>query len=239
MIPKIIHCVWFGGKPMPEKEKMCIESWEKMMPDYEIMIWNETNFDVNKVRYVKEAYVLKKYAFVSDYVRLWALYNYGGIYLDTDVEVIKPLDDLLSKTVFCEFETTMVAVAICGAERKNAWIKELLDEYHDRKFLLPIGALNTVTNLRYVTNSCERHGLIRDGKHQILDNGLEVFENDYFLPTYHENGKADLTENTYTIHHYSGSWTAKKNTLFSRICYRIKYGSMYWIFYKLIFQKKI
>lgn len=119
MIPKIIHGVWFGGKPMPEKEKMCIKSWKKMMPDYDIMIWNESNFDINKVRYVKEAYILKKYAFVSDYVRLWALYNFGGIYLDTDVEVIRPLDDLLSKKVFCEFETTMVAVTICGAEKKK------------------------------------------------------------------------------------------------------------------------
>ena len=119
MIPKIIHCVWFGQNEFSEKEKKCIESWKKYLPEYEIMVWNEKNFDLNQNKYVKEAYILKKYAFVSDYVRLWALYHYGGIYMDTDVEVVKPFDDFLNKSVFLCFETSMVSIGTCGAEKKK------------------------------------------------------------------------------------------------------------------------
>lgn len=239
MIPKIIHCVWFGPNEFPEKEKKCIESWKKYLPEYEIMVWNEKNFDLNQNKYVKEAYILKKYAFVSDYVRLWVLYHHGGIYMDTDVEVIKSFNDFLNKTVFLSFETSMVSIAVCGAEKNNLWIKELLDEYEERKFLLPNGAINIVTNLRYVTNSCQRHGLIRNEKYQVLDNNVEVFEKEFFIPEVKTDGTILVTDNTVCIHHYSASWVSKSNQLFLRIGRRIKYLFFYWVVYEFIFTKEI
>ncbi len=239
MIPKIIHCVWFGQNEFSEKEKKCIESWKKYLPEYEIMVWNEKNFDLNQNKYVKEAYILKKYAFVSDYVRLWALYHYGGIYMDTDVEVVKPFDDFLNKSVFLCFETSMVSIGTCGAEKKNLWIKELLDEYEDRRFLLPNGAINIVTNLRYVTNSCQRHGLIRNEEYQVLDNNVEVFEREFFCPEVKSDGTILVTDNTVCIHHYSASWVSKSSQLFLRIGRRIKYLFFYWVVYNFLFTKEI
>lgn len=239
MIPKILHCVWFGQNEFSEKEKRCVESWKKYLPEYKIMVWNEKSFDLNQNRYVKEAYILKKYAFVSDYVRLWALYHYGGIYMDTDVEVIKPFDDFLDKSVFLSFETSMVTIATCGAEKNNLWIKELLDEYEERKFLLPNGAINIVTNLRYVTNSCQRHGLIRNEEYQVLDNNVEVFEKEFFCPEVKADGSIVITENTVCIHHYSASWVTKNNYIWVRIGRRIKYLLFYWALYKFLFDKEI
>ena len=103
-IPKVIHYCWFGGNPLPELAKKCIASWRKYLPDYEIKEWNEQNFDVNQVMFTEEAYKLKNYAYVSDYVRFWVLYHYGGIYFDTDVEVIRPLDDIIARGSFLGFE---------------------------------------------------------------------------------------------------------------------------------------
>lgn len=137
MIPKIIHCAWFGGKEKPEVVKKCIKSWKEHMPDYEIKEWNESNFDVNMFEYSKEAYNNKVWGFVADPIRIWALYNYGGIYLDTDVEVYKSFDDLLDNKFFIGFEQPhYFGNATIGAEKGNELLKEILDEYNKKKFVV-------------------------------------------------------------------------------------------------------
>src|SRR5699024_8907222 len=128
MIPKIIHYCWFGGNELSKTTKVCINSWKKKLPDYKIIEWNESNFDINSNQYVKEAYQAGRYAFVTDYVRLYVLYHYGGIYMDTDVEVLKSLDSFLKHQAFtgCENEKNSVT-GIIGSEKDHEWIKTLLD----------------------------------------------------------------------------------------------------------------
>ena len=153
MIEKKIHYIWFGSNPLPPLAKKCIESWKKFCPDYEIVEWNETNFDVNQNIYTKEAYENKKWAFVSDYVRLYALYHHGGIYMDTDVEVLKNLDDYLNHDAFSGFESSnAIPTGIIGAKKGNYHIKQLLNEYNDRHFILPNGEMDLTTNVTTITN---------------------------------------------------------------------------------------
>ena len=146
-VPKIIHYCWFGPKEIPEMEQKCIASWKKVLPDYKIMFWNEQNFDVNSVPYVREAYEKGKYAFVSDYVRMYALYNYGGVYFDTDVEVLKPLDKFLEDKAFIGFENrTMIGTGIIGAEKHSALFEEMLNYYSNHNFVDDNGNIDTTTN---------------------------------------------------------------------------------------------
>ena len=137
MIPKTIHYVWFGRGEKSDRTKLCIESWKKYLPDYEIIEWNEDNFDINFNKWTKKSYEEKKYAFTSDVARLWVLYNYGGIYMDTDVEVYKPLDEFLNEEAFTGFEDINYPVtATLGAEKGNPVIKKMLDYYNDLDFIL-------------------------------------------------------------------------------------------------------
>ena len=206
MIPKIIHYIWFGGNPLPEDAQNCIASWEKHCPDYEIIRWDESNFDVTSNEYVKEAYDAKKWAFVSDYVRLWALVTFGGIYMDTDVEVIKPLDPFLSHKAFSGFESPdAIPTGIMACEKNYPLFVSLLKEYDERHFINQNGTFDMRTNVVTITNYCLDRGLILNNAFQEID-GFALYPNDWFCPKSHETGEIYLTSNSVTIHHFNGSW---------------------------------
>ena len=210
-IPKKIHYCWFGRGKMPELAEKCIASWKQYLPDYEIIEWNEDNFDINANQYVKEAYKNKKFAFVTDYVRLYVLYNYGGIYMDTDVEAIKPLDIFLKHKAFSGFENNnYIPTGIMASQAKNKWIKLLLDEYNDLKFIKKDGSFDLTTNVIRISNKTQEHYHLKlNDTYQDLGD-VVLYPHDYFCPKDWETGKIFLTKNTYTIHHFNGSWHSKR-----------------------------
>ncbi len=206
MIPKIIHYCWFGGKPLPALAEKCLKSWKKYCPDYEIKRWDETNFDIHICRYVKEAYETKKYAFVTDFVRLWALIKFGGIYMDTDVEVIKPLDSILNYHAISGFEDEhSIPTGLMGAEPNFPLFQEFLQQYNDIPFVLANKTYDMTTNVVRITNTCMKYGLRRDNTLQTIQ-GFTVFPKDYFCPKSYVTRKLNITSNTLTIHHFAGSW---------------------------------
>ncbi|MCR4791489.1 MAG: glycosyl transferase [Lachnospiraceae bacterium] len=208
MIPKIIHYVWFSDPPeYPDDVIKCMDSWKKHLPDYEIIHWNAKNFDLSLSKYAQEAYIEKKYAFASDYVRLWVLYNYGGIYLDSDIEVIKNFDSLLSEKAFTCFEDKdRIAAWIFGSEKGNPLFKEFLDDYNDRSFILENGMYDLTPNPVPITNRLIEHGLQLDGNYQKLDD-ITIFSMDYFCPfNPYRDGDDCFTDNTYVNHHFNGEW---------------------------------
>lgn len=212
MIPKVIHYCWFGKGEKPELALKCIESWKKYCPDYEIKEWNEDNFDINSNQYVKEAYEAKKWAFVTDYVRLYALYTEGGIYMDTDVEVIKNLDKFLEKQAFSSFENNnMIPTGLMASRKHNKWIKDLLDEYANLHFFKPDGTMDMTTNVYRITNlTIQKYGLNPISSYQNLKGGIvTLYPYDYFCPKSWETGIITITNNTHTIHHFAGSWIEK------------------------------
>ena len=167
MIPKIIHYCWFGRNPLPESAKKCIDSWRKFLPDYEIKEWNEDNFDVNIIPYTQQAYNAKKYAFVSDYARFWILYHHGGVYFDTDVEVIKSMDDIIEKGAFFGMEVLdkkkgIIAVAPglgMASEAKHPLYKRMLDGYVNLNFILENGEKNPFSMIPMLTGFLSNDGL--------------------------------------------------------------------------------
>lgn len=214
MIPKVIHYCWFGRGKMPELSIKCIDSWRKYMPDYEIKEWNEDNFDVNIIPYTSEAYKEKKYAFVSDYARFWILYNYGGVYFDTDVEVVRKFDEILERGPFmgCErtnLETGVITVAPglgLSSYPHNLIYKEMLELYGNLSFYLSDGSMNLKTIVHYTTEVLEKYGLIPTLDIQEVC-GNYIYPKDYFCPLFEGT---PFTENTVSIHHYSGSWKSNK-----------------------------
>lgn len=211
MIPKTIHYCWFGRSPMPELALKCIESWHKYMPDWEYKLWNEDNFDVNSTLYTKEAYEAKKYAFVSDYVRLKALREDGGVYLDTDVEIIKSVEPLLDNRAFAGFEgckRVLVATCILGSEPDSQWVNEQLSYYDNRHFIDAKGEMDLTTNVLFMTTKMSENGFVQNGKEQYYKD-LHVYPVDFFSPR-HTTGEYLKTENTYCDHLGMGSWVAKK-----------------------------
>lgn len=225
MIPKIIHYCWFGGKDLPESAKKCIESWERYFPDYEIRQWNEKNFDVFICKYAEEAYKAGKWAFVSDYARFWILYNYGGIYFDTDVEVIKNFGEIIEKGNFmgCEAPSDQI---VSGASKKsginvapglglgaNAGLglyKEILEEYNHLYF----DQSKTVVN--YVTDLLKRKGFVGNGKIEYIDS-IYIYPPEYFCPMNYFSGEMAITEKTYSIHHYSMTWKTEYQKYLKKI----------------------
>lgn len=210
MIPKIIHYCWFGKGAMPQQAKDCIASWHKSMPDYEYRLWTEDNFDVNQTQYTKEAYSAGKYAFVSDYVRLWVLANEGGIYFDTDVEVFKSFDDLLKYNAFAGFEGSKrlpLGTCVMASVPQGEWVCEQLAYYKDRSFINNDGTLDLTTNVAFITAKMAEQGFVQNGVEQDYKD-LHVFPVEYFSPrlTTMEYKK---TENTYCDHLGLGSWTNK------------------------------
>jgi len=208
MIPKIIHYCWFGQGEMNEITQNCIESWKKYLPDYEFKVWNESNFDINMNDFVKEAYDQKKFAFVSDFVRLYALKEYGGIYMDTDVEVVKSLDPLLNYNAFTGVETGEYCVTgTMGAIKDHPWINKLLDYYSDKKFVLPNGKLAITPNTVIITEITKKEYNWKEGnKVSTLSNGVVILPFDYLCAKNGRTNEIMKTANTYTIHHFNGSW---------------------------------
>ena len=207
MIPKIIHYCWFGQGEIPDLAMRCIESWHKHMPDYEYKLWNEDNFDVNSVPYTKEAYEARKYAFVTDYVRLWALYTEGGIYMDTDVEILKPLDDLLHLSAFTGYEGSKTHPPVTGlmaSEARGEWVQEQLESYDVAHFVKEDGSYDMTTNTIRISTIMRNNGFIQDGKYSIYKD-LHVFPTEYFCPR-QTTGEILMTENTYCDHHFMGTW---------------------------------
>lgn len=218
-IPKKIHYCWFGGAPKSELINRCIESWKKNLKDYEIIEWNETNFDLNMNNYVKQAYELKKWAFITDFVRLYVLYNYGGIYMDTDMEVLKSLDCFLQTKAFTGFEKEEYPITgIMGSIPQSQVIKRLLDYYENRDFVIN-GNIDFTTNTKIITDILHNeYNAKLDNSFQILKDGeIHIYPKDYFCPKDHNNGKIRLTNNTYAIHHFNGSWMSDRQKLEKKI----------------------
>lgn len=206
-IPRIVHYCWFGRGEKPKKIQKCMRSWKKHLADYQFIEWNEDNFDVNVNPYVKEAYEAKKYAFVSDYARLHALYVHGGIYMDTDVEVIQPLERFLTHEAFSGFEDeTFLQSGTMGAVKEHPWIEELLGYYNNKSFILPGGGYDTTTNTAVISQICKAHGLQLNGQYQVLQNGVTFYPRCYFSPYDYINGGIYRTDESYTIHHFAQSW---------------------------------
>lgn len=208
MIPKIIHYCWFGGKPLPEDVKYYISTWQKYCPDYEIKEWNESNFDINQNQYCREAYEAKKWAFVSDYARLKVLYDYGGIYMDTDVEVCKPLDYLASYGFWSGFESeSQIPTGIMASCRDNELLGYLLSYYNDKHFKKKDGSYDTTTNVITITQMIKaKYDIELNNTFQIFGDNNAIFPFEYFCAKSTEDGKIKKTENTYTVHHFAGSW---------------------------------
>ncbi|MFN7250055.1 MAG: glycosyltransferase family 32 protein [Anaerobacillus sp.] len=210
-IPKVIHYCWFGGKEKPEIVKKCIQSWKEHLPDYELKEWNESSFDLNSNAYVKEAYENKKFAFVSDYVRVCALYHYGGIYLDTDVEVFKSFDDLLHHNSFWGFEQgNYIATSTIGSQKGNQLIKIFLDSYQDRKFLKDDGSLDELTNVAVISKILTDQGLTLSGQRQEIEGLGTFYPQTFFSPYDYINCRKFITNDTYAMHHFYKSWLPPK-----------------------------
>ena len=207
MIPKIIHYCWFGKSPKPDSVKKCIESWKKCLPDYEIIEWNESNFNIREWKYCREAYAVKKYAFVSDVCRIYALKQFGGIYLDTDVGVIKSFDPFLQHQSFIgEERCHTIGSGVIGAEKNTPWIGDFLDLYKSMKFIKCNGRLLDYPNTMYLTNFLNE-------RNKDLPT---IYPIDFFCAKDYETKEIMVTENTVCIHNYAASWFGKL-TLMGRI----------------------
>lgn len=231
MIPKVIHYCWFGRNPLPSLAKKCIESWKKYLPDYEIKEWNEDNFDVNIIPYTQEAYQAKKYAFVSDYARFWILYKYGGLYFDTDVEVIKPMDDIIARGPFmgCENDANDTSIASVvsglglgvnpglglGVNSGLGLYKEIIDMYAILHFVNKDGTHNQKTIVQYTTEILCKHGLKEVNEIQECA-GVWIYPKEYFCPL-DQTLTLHITSNTRSIHHYDSSWLSPRKRIIKKI----------------------
>ena len=215
MIPKIIHYCWFGRNPLPSSAKRCIASWKKYLPDYEIKEWNEDNFDVNSIPYTRDAYTAKKYAFVSDYARFWVLYHYGGVYFDTDVEVISPMDEFIAKGPFMGWEkpgrTGVYSIAPglgLAADKEQPLYQEILLGFEHLNFYNENGEMNNYSMIPLVTDLLTQKGLKKDGSMQVIDDVI-LYPSEYLCPMEYFTGKVTITDNTYAIHWYTMTWLPK------------------------------
>lgn len=214
MIPHIIHYCWFGGNPLPELEQRCLDSWYRFMPDWEYRCWNESNFDIAAAPlYVRQAYEARKFAFVSDYVRLWALEQYGGLYMDVDFMVYRPFDDLMDKyPAFAGYEGAKrkpVMQGVLASEPHSAWVRDMLSTYEGREFIKPDGSLDLTPNTSYFTDRLESQGFIADGvEKDVCVNGqffLHVLPVWAFCPVL-TTGEDVRTQETYCEHKGESSW---------------------------------
>lgn len=226
-IPRIIHYCWFGGNPLPELDQRCLASWYKYMPDWQFMCWNESNFDISSAPlYVRQAYEARKFAFVSDYVRLWALEMFGGVYMDVDFMVYRPFDELMEKyAAFAGYEGSKrkpVMQGVIASEPHGAWVKDMLRTYDTRVFIKEDGHLDMTPNTSYFTDRLEAQGFIPDGVEK------DVYVNDTFflhvMPVWAfcpvlTTGEDVRTSETYCEHKGESSWATNKgwkNKLLSR-----------------------
>lgn len=233
MIPKIIHYCWLSGDPVPAKLQKCMESWKKHLPDYEIMLWNFDRFPKDQSTWVAQAFNNRKYAFAADYIRLYALYNYGGIYLDMDVEVLKTFDPLLQlHTMLCwQKGADGLEVATFGAEKGAEWIADCLSYYDGRNFAMPDGTLSTTPLPNIVEDTLRQKGYKFADCHSIDDaknvenknesHTLPVLDDCFFSPRSYDDAKMHITADTYSIHHFAGTWlpwySRLKRTVFNSL----------------------
>lgn len=232
MIPKKIHYIWLGGKPLPPLAKKCLSSWTKFMPDYEIVRWDESNFDFHSCEYARQALEAKKWAFASDYARFKILYEQGGVYLDTDVELVQSLEPILEQGPYMGFE-----VDFCDSDRGAAAsglglavnsglglaanpglaiYKNIIDSYENDQFVKEDGGYDLTTVVARVTNILRENGLNDvPGIQEVA--GVRIYPSEYFCPKDPLSLRLNLTENSYSIHHYDGSWTTKKEKFHKRV----------------------
>lgn len=218
LIPHIIHYCWFGNNPFSEKEQKCLDSWKKFCPDYEIKLWNEDNFNLDCCDYVREAYKAKKWAFVSDYARFWILYNYGGLYFDTDVEIIKPIDTIVNRGAFMGTEPNgLIAPGLgLGAEKGMNIYKQILDYYSSIHFVNADGSINEKTVVMYTSDIFKAHGWGMESDLKKVEE-VWIYPYDYFCPLNNNTGKLFITDNTISIHHYTASWHSKLDSVINKI----------------------
>lgn len=208
MIPKIIHYCWFGHGKMTPLMIKCINSWKKYCPDYEIIEWNESNFDINSTPWTKQAYEAKKYAFVADYVRLYALKKYGGVYMDTDQELIKPLTPFMQKEMFLGFMDTQINTGLIGASSGAATLSECLEYYTNREFIVD-GSYDQTPNTAWMTDILVSHGLIiKDVYQKVKD--ADIYPKTYFCPTNCDSIHKCYSSDTVAIHHWAMTWRSEK-----------------------------
>lgn len=217
MIPRRLHYCWFGGTEPGAKERFCMDSWKRYCPDFELVRWDESNSPIEDIDYVAQAYKAKKWAFVSDYVRLKALYEQGGIYLDTDVELRKPLDPFLDRRAFMGFENPeRVGTCLIGAEAGHPFFGELLKQYRSLAFIRPDGTYDYTTNVQRVSAWLREQGLICDGTAQTVA-GITLYPQTFFSPKDLTTGKTTLSEDTFAIHHFRASWMPLKNRVNTKL----------------------
>lgn len=229
-IPKIIHYCWLSGEPFPELVRKCMDSWKVHLPDYEFIFWNLPKIKQINNAWIESAVAAKKWAFAADYVRLYALYNYGGIYLDCDVEVVKSFDDLLNRPYFLgrESHKNVIEAAVMGAECQMSWIGKSLDWYNGKKFDAKQINNPSIAIPVILKNVLEKH---RD---------VAVFPAEYFSPKDNRTGKLSLTKNSYTIHHFDGNWFSdyQREYFRIRVAYSRKYGSIAGLLIATLFSLK-
>lgn len=228
MIPKIIHLCWLSGDPYPQKIQRCLDSWKVHLPDYEVMLWDCNRFDLKSSPWVEQAFAARKYAFAADYIRMFALYNYGGIYLDSDVEVLKSFDEFLELPYFVGAENAgTIEAAIIGAEKGCDWIKACLDYYQNREFVKEDGQMDirmlpeimneTIQKLKpiYTLPSGSSIAELKN-KEKDMQERVYVLPCEYFSPKVFDSRQVILTPHTYTIHHYQNSWFSHKAFVYYR-----------------------
>ena len=211
-IPKIIHYCWFGRNPKPDLVLKCIASWHKHLPDYKFIEWNEDSFDLNINNYAKQAYECKKWAFVTDYVRLYALKTHGGIYLDSDVEVFKNLDKFLVHSAFSGFEnfkgTLSPITAVMGSEKEGSWVSNLLSGYNNKNFIIG-NKMDLTTNTKTITSQLINEYQIKvDDSYQVVGDDIHIYTSNYFC---------NDSSNSYALHHFNGSWIPTGQKFLSKI----------------------
>lgn len=227
MIPKIIHYCWLSGDPIPENLKKCMESWKKFLPDYEFMLWDRNRFDINSTLWTKQAFEAKKYAFAADYIRLYAVYNYGGIYMDMDIEVLKSFNDLLSREFIVGYEKEeAIEAGIFGAEKGAAWVKQCLSYYDDRAFVKDDNTLDTkpLPGIMY--------SMLPDS----FDKS-KILSYDYLTAKSYKTGVIKVTKNTYSIHHFAGSWVSRNEKIKKYLYNKIEKNEFLFYLYKIIYKR--
>lgn len=216
-IPMIIHYCWFGGKPLPYHAIKCIDSWKKYCPDFEFICWDESKIDQFDNQFLSQAIEARKWAFAADYVRLMALYNFGGIYLDTDVEFIRQPFEFMDNDVFLGFECQdRIATAVIGSIQGHSFIKKLAEEYSERSLLLIDGSIDYTPNVVYFTQELINRGLKTDNTLQNIG-GIAIYPSEFFSPKSLDTGKIHATDNTCAIHHFNASWLPIKKRINMRI----------------------
>lgn len=231
MIPKIIHYCWLSNDPIPENLQKCMSTWKRYLPDYEFMLWNFERFPKDKSKWVSDAFNNKKYAFAADYIRLYALYNYGGIYLDMDVEVIKTFNPFLNLETMVSWQNGAAGleVAAMGVQKGSMWVKDCLDYYDCQTFILPNGNLNTTVMPRVIENRLKAKEIKLYNVSNITEatsvkDGIPVFPYTYFSPKNYKTKVLKITTDTICIHHFDGSWLSRKDRIKNSI---IKYLGPY------------